>query len=141
MHHSAITQRLLCRRLSRGSLEPRRRAQDRSHGAELGRDGKRTLSRTLFQASFLSFHSQLEARAISTPADAPLEVKPTRLLTAGEVAALLGVRTSWVYDRARRGGIPHLRLGRHVRFRLEAIEAWIEELEAESTNGVPARHR
>jgi excisionase family DNA binding protein len=63
------------------------------------------------------------------------EKKPAGLLTAGEVADLLGVRASWVYDRARARGIPHLRLGRHVRFRLEAVEAWIEELEDSSTNG------
>jgi excisionase family DNA binding protein len=69
------------------------------------------------------------------------EAKPTKLLTTVEVAALLGVRTSWVYDRARNGGIPHVRLGRHVRFRLEAVEAWIEELEASSKNGPPPRRR
>jgi excisionase family DNA binding protein len=69
------------------------------------------------------------------------EPKPTKLLTAVEVAALLGVRTSWVYDRARHGGIPHVRLGRHVRFRLEAVDAWIEELEVESTSGPQPRRR
>jgi len=39
-----------------------------------------------------------------------------QLLTAEEVARLLQVRTSWVYDAARRGAIPHVRLGRYVQF-------------------------
>jgi excisionase family DNA binding protein len=52
------------------------------------------------------------------------------LLTAAEVATLLGVPLSWVRDQSRRGRIPTVTLGRYRRYRLEAIEAWIEELEA-----------
>lgn len=57
---------------------------------------------------------------------------PGGLLTSDEVAALLGVTTAWVYDRARKRRIPHLRLGRYIRFRREALDAWIEEVEASS---------
>jgi excisionase family DNA binding protein len=54
------------------------------------------------------------------------------LLTADHVADLLGVPTSWVYEQSRKGRIPTVTLGRYRRYRPEAIEAWIEELEAES---------
>ena len=54
------------------------------------------------------------------------------LLTAGEVADLLGVSTSWVYAQSRCGRIPTVTLGRYRRYRREAIEAWLEELEAAS---------
>ena len=53
----------------------------------------------------------------------------TPLLTAQEVADRLGVSKDWVWAQARAGTIPHVRLGRYRRFRAEAIEAWIVELE------------
>lgn len=51
------------------------------------------------------------------------------LLTAEEVACLLRVTKGWVYAAARAGRIPHVRLGRYIRYRAEAIERWITELE------------
>lgn len=50
---------------------------------------------------------------------------PDRLLTAAEVGELLQVRSSWVLDAARRNAIPHIRLGRYVRFRRADIEEWL----------------
>lgn len=52
-----------------------------------------------------------------------------RLLTADEVAELLGVTPAWVYEQSRAGRIPTVRLGRYRRYRREAIGRWIEELE------------
>jgi len=52
------------------------------------------------------------------------------LLTADEVANLLGVPTSWVYEQSRAGRIPTVTLGRYRRYRRAAIEAWVEHLEA-----------
>ena len=52
------------------------------------------------------------------------------LLTAGQVAKLLGVPTSWVYEQSRRGRIPTVTLGRYRRYRAEAIDEWIDRLEA-----------
>lgn len=49
-----------------------------------------------------------------------------RLLDAGEVAARLGVPKSWVLESARSGAIPHVRLGRYVRFDLDDVERWLE---------------
>lgn len=53
------------------------------------------------------------------------------LLTAEEVARLLGVAPSWVSREARLGRLPHVRLGRYRRFRLATIEAWIDSVERE----------
>src|SRR4051794_22162499 len=44
------------------------------------------------------------------------------LLTADEVAALLSVPKSWVYEQSRLGRIPTVTLGRYRRYRREAIE-------------------
>ena len=42
---------------------------------------------------------------------------------------MLGVPKSWVYEQSRAGRIPTVALGRYRRFRPEAIETWVEELE------------
>lgn len=47
------------------------------------------------------------------------------LLTAKEVGELLQLNASWVLDAARRNAIPHIRLGRYVRFRRTDIERWL----------------
>lgn len=52
-----------------------------------------------------------------------------RLLEADDVARYLGMRTDWVYREVRAGRLPHIRLGRAVRFRRESIEAWLEARE------------
>jgi excisionase family DNA binding protein len=48
-----------------------------------------------------------------------------RVLTAMEVGKLLQLNASWVLDAARRNAIPHIRLGRYVRFRRTDIETWL----------------
>jgi excisionase family DNA binding protein len=65
-------------------------------------------------------------------------VMSERLLTADQVAALLGVPTSWVYEQSRKGRIPTVTLGRYRRYRAQAIEAWVEELEARRGTGLMA---
>ena len=60
------------------------------------------------------------------------------LLTATEVAQLLGVPRTWVYEQSRRGAIPTVTLGRYRRYRRAAIDAWLERLEA---GGVGADRR
>jgi excisionase family DNA binding protein len=52
-----------------------------------------------------------------------------RLLTAEDVAELLGVSVAWVYEQSRAGRIPTVTLGRYRRYRPGAISAWVEELE------------
>ena len=46
-----------------------------------------------------------------------------RLLTAAEVADLLAVKESWVREATRDGRLPHLRLGRYRRYRLDGHRA------------------
>jgi excisionase family DNA binding protein len=53
----------------------------------------------------------------------------TRLLTAHEVAERLGVTEDWVWAQARNGTIPYVPLGRYRRFREEAIDQWLRELQ------------
>ena len=53
----------------------------------------------------------------------------TKLLTVEQVAERLGVTKDWVWAQARAGRIPHVRLGRYRRFREEALEQWVAELE------------
>ena len=55
----------------------------------------------------------------------PNEDEP--LLTADEVASLMRVTTAWVYAESRRNALPHVRLGRYVRYRRSAIERWLDE--------------
>jgi excisionase family DNA binding protein len=47
------------------------------------------------------------------------------LLTPEQAAALLSVRRSWVYDAARSGHLPCVRVGRHVRFLRSDLEGWV----------------
>jgi excisionase family DNA binding protein len=53
----------------------------------------------------------------------------SRLLEADDIASYLGMRTDWVYREVRAGRLPHIRLGRAVRFRQESIDAWLESRE------------
>ena len=53
------------------------------------------------------------------------------LLTVHEVAELLRVPVSWVYERTRQRGmnrLPHLKVGKYVRFRLSEVEEYLETL-------------
>ena len=52
------------------------------------------------------------------------------LLNAEDVATMLGVSRDWIYSETRAGRIPHVKLGRHCRYRPESIHAWLAELEA-----------
>jgi excisionase family DNA binding protein len=46
------------------------------------------------------------------------------LLDAKQAGALLNVPASWMLAEARAGRIPHIRLGRYVRFAPDALEGW-----------------
>jgi len=47
-----------------------------------------------------------------------------QLLDAKAAGALLNVPASWVLAEARRDRIPHVRLGKYVRFERDALEPW-----------------
>jgi len=52
------------------------------------------------------------------------------LLTIAEVADLLRVPKSWIYQRTRRRGIdrlPHVKLGKYLRFRIPEVHKWLDQ--------------
>lgn len=64
--------------------------------------------------------------AADTAASAALTVGMPRLLTQAQLAVYLGESEAWA-ERARWSGDgpPYVKLGRHVRYRAEDVEAWI----------------
>jgi excisionase family DNA binding protein len=68
------------------------------------------------------------------------------LLTAEQVAELIGMRIDYVYELSRRGRIPTITFGRTRRYRREAIEQCLAEVEngtmgSGNRNGRAARAR
>ena len=59
----------------------------------------------------------------------------TRHLTADEVADRLAIPRWCIYDLAKKGTLPHLRIGRRLRFREESIRAWEEAKEQGGAKG------
>ena len=47
------------------------------------------------------------------------------LLNAGQAAQLLAVRPAWIYSAVRDGRLPHVRLGRQVRFTRADLEDFV----------------
>lgn len=67
-------------------------------------------------------------------ASTPLPLAVERLLTVREVAGALRVPVSWVYERTRLRGserLPHIKVGKYLRFRAGEIERYIETLRRE----------
>jgi excisionase family DNA binding protein len=60
-------------------------------------------------------------------------VAPARLgvplLRPADAAELLSVRPSWIYEAVRTNRLPCLRVGRHIRFTREMLEAWLADQE------------
>lgn len=50
---------------------------------------------------------------------------PLGLIDVETLAKLLCVRTSWVYSQTAEGRIPHVRVGRYVRFRWPEVLEWL----------------
>jgi len=67
--------------------------------------------------------------ATTTVSDQALLAVP-RLMTAEQVAELVGMDVEWVWKMSRRGKIPTVTLGRFRRYRREAILRWLEEIES-----------
>lgn len=77
--------------------------------------GTLELPRAVFEASLRPFGT------LGAPA-APTQPEP--LLDAAELAQALNLPKSCVYERARRGDFPSVRVGKHLRFRRsEVLEA------------------
>ena len=58
------------------------------------------------------------------------------LLTVKEVARLLKVPSSWVYERCRPGALnplPHIKLGKYLRFYRDEVLDYLEKLKRTSS--------
>ncbi len=60
------------------------------------------------------------------------------LIDVETAAALLGVRPRLLYGLAARNAVPHVRIGRYVRFRRDSLIRWVEETET-APNGARQR--
>jgi excisionase family DNA binding protein len=49
------------------------------------------------------------------------------LLRPEQVAELLAVKPSWVYEAVRTGRLPCVRVGRHIRFTRKMLEDWLAD--------------
>ena len=68
------------------------------------------------------------------------------LIDAKAAGELLGVPHTWVLEQARHDRIPHVRLGRYVRFDAEELAAWARRRQrgpsyARQANGGPGAAR
>jgi len=69
-------------------------------------------------------------RTVNTNTIGSASLAIQRLMTAEEVAGLLGVSRAWVLAHAsglRRPELPSVKLGKAVRFRPESLEQFIQE--------------
>ena len=48
-----------------------------------------------------------------------------RLLTVQDLALRFNVPVSWAYSKAEAGELPHIKLGKYLRFRVRDIEAYL----------------
>lgn len=66
----------------------------------------------------------------------PTPSKPEPFVTVEEVAAVLGVKRSWVYEKSAAGVIPCIKIGRYNRYRIsDVIEALTAEADRELVDG------
>jgi excisionase family DNA binding protein len=77
--------------------------------------------------------SRLPAGAIRSEHRARADDDLQQLLTVDEVAAVLKVSRSWVYEHTRARGtapgerLPHIKIGKYVRFDARAVRAFLEK--------------
>ena len=80
----------------------------------------------------MMLNARQSERALYTAAQrSPETILDDDLLTVSEVARLLKVPISWVYERTRRRGIdrlPHFKLGKYLRFSEREIVAWLQRI-------------
>jgi hypothetical protein len=63
------------------------------------------------------------ARAILPRPAAAATAAPERLCDAGQLGELTGIPGSWWAEQARQGTVPHLKIGRYIRFRANEVLA------------------
>lgn len=60
-----------------------------------------------------------------------MDEKPGAVMTIEELSAYLKIPKSTLYKLVREGKVPSQKVGRHWRFRKEAIDRWLDETQAE----------
>ncbi len=65
----------------------------------------------------------------------PMDEKPGDVLTIEELSAYLKIPKSTLYKLVREGKVPCQKIGRHWRFRKEAIDRWLEETHGDTKDG------
>jgi excisionase family DNA binding protein len=60
-------------------------------------------------------------------------------LTVKEAADLLRVPVSWLYERTRTNSIPHVKLGKYLRFDRDELTAWVDELKRDGRGPTVSR--
>jgi excisionase family DNA binding protein len=74
----------------------------------------------------------------SPPTQTPAAIGRRRLLRPDELAAFLGIPLATIYRWRSRGDGPRgIRVGRHVRYRVEEVERWLNEHEGHSSAPSP----
>lgn len=90
-------------------------------------------------AQCAALQSVLAARLASVPANGHGKAEAAgqdRLLTVSEVADLLRVPKGYVYELARSGKLPTVRLGKYVRIGPSALRQWLAEHEQKGLDKV-----
>ena len=62
-------------------------------------------------------------------------------LTAEDLAALFNTPKSFWYEQARKGAVPHVRLGHYVRFNRVDVERWVAEEPKTACLGIRKKRR
>ena len=60
-----------------------------------------------------------------------MDEKPDAVMTIEELSAYLKISKSTLYKLVREGKVPSQTVGRHWRFRKEAIDRWLDETQVE----------
>ena len=61
-----------------------------------------------------------------------MDEKPGAVMTIEELSVYLKIPKSTLYKLVREGKVPSQKVGRHWRFRKEAIDRWLDDLPAEA---------
>ena len=90
-------------------------------------------SKIEIEASGLAHDIADEVAKILAPLLATQPVnKDDSLLGVKELAQYLGVSVQWVYERVQLKEIPHIKVGKHVRFKKSDIDHWLDSLKVPS---------
>lgn len=57
----------------------------------------------------------------------PMSEKPSEVLTIEDLSVYLKIPKSTLYKLVREGKVPGQKVGRHWRFRKQAIDRWLED--------------